>query len=71
MGAEVVLLGVWVEGGQGACFPGDDREGANIFLPFFLGLGLFHGLNIKVKECFFFPLTALNLASILSRFHIL
>lgn len=50
MGAEVVLLGVWVEGGQGACFPGDDREGANIFLPFFLGLGLFHGLNIKVKE---------------------
>lgn len=42
MGAEMVLLGAWVEAGQGTCFPGDDREGANIFLPVFVGLGLFH-----------------------------
>lgn len=43
MGAEeMVLLGAWGEAGQGTCFPGDDREGANIFLPLFVGLGLFH-----------------------------
>lgn len=42
MGAEMVLLGAWVEAGQGTCFPDDDREGANIFLPVFVGLGLLH-----------------------------